>query len=77
MVANNLLLTMVDEYCKGDPTKIGEAIQALYKDFVHLIPGWKDFLKAAQVYNSPEYLTLIELKEDTALYLQTYYATKE
>lgn len=78
LVANNLLVTMVEEVCQGDPGKIGVAVTSiLYEGLKEVIPGWDDFLEAAQIDNSPEYLTLIQLKEDTADYMQMYYATKD
>lgn len=78
LVANNLLLTMVDDFCQGDPAKIGMAIKSIFEEGLkQVIPGWENFLTAARTDNSPEYFTLIQLKEDTAEYMQTYYATKD
>ena len=69
---------MADDICQGNPAKIGMAVTSIFEEGLkQVIPGWEDFLTAARTDNSPEYLTLIQLKEDTAEYMQTYYATRD
>lgn len=78
LIDNALLLSLVEEYCEGDATKLGKAVDEIfYKDLCEIIPEWSLFLQAAEVSNSPEYKSLIQLIDDTVDYMQLYYTTRK
>lgn len=81
--SNSWLLRVLDQMIgKPDPTRleIGTAIDALLGSrdtgagqLVSLIPWWADFYAAAQVYGSPEFRELAELRASLLSYVASKY----